>query len=994
LLRHYFFAGPTGEPVLRLVVTAEELAKAADAPPAKAADVREAFFAAIACTPEQFRARLRPGRLVNGRWLGEVPPPFLPYLVFTCYAAATLDEAVAGEGDFRRRVCELLAHPAGTSYDLEHLPTLWRALREWLDGLRESGAPARRLELPDPGYMSRIGYSIRLAFPQRRDRERLAGLFADRADTASASPTVPEAFALVEPNILQFSDGFKAAFWRAKDTLAQGGDGPDLRVVWSALREAAALPSAPRLGTKNPRFHILAYDGDNAHIEPVVVTNRPIDTGETGILCIPLPNPVEEYGHYLADRQGSPHAISTLLLQQALAGDRLSLPAGSPVVRAVAEGVLLFGQVDGIAWSLCTTRAREGACRALVRRDGKRDLTTLMRKLLPSTEILVRTDVFLGWDELSGFDFADIADPVVAAPELRSIRALQRVEAGAHIHIVGGLRTASGFLGTAALLPEVRCAGANEISVYTSTLGAIRTPPRLVDRLVSIAGRPGTFGWPGPRKPVDGLVTLVASNDSGEIASRKVVFDSAVLNADYRVASDPARWLVEGGEKDVQGADASDTFLQPISTARVRVTPAPSATGSTRVVATHAVGIDDDRRFDEFAEALACIGLRRSGVPEADFIALGESLGVLDSNAARWDTIRAWMEAGYIDALTNARWRGRTYAPRLPRLVAVPTGTAWLRVVLHGLPPRVTRHRVRQAFAAAGAVEAPMASLSSCVPVPLAWRVNQASGRLEEIAHEAGLSLAWVMPPESLVGNLNSVFTDGASAPAAHTLVRSWDWAESRFRSSPLSAIAKASSPRREDAMNALPHIVVDYHARPDGPDEYHVATDDGETVAVTRSRTWALLRAFAEAGRPSFVPFGELYLVRAAADGAFVPLPAARALALCSGKLGGPAELATEGRRYVYAAKDGVQRRRILAKLSRFPFDPCDARVLVWLNAAARGGSGGRVRVPVDLRHRLEALGDVPFATALARLNVPLHLLPHLRRALSQVSKTASRIR
>jgi hypothetical protein len=159
-----------------------------------------------------------------------------------------LDEAVAEEGDFRRRICELLAHPA------------------WLDRLRECGAEARRLELPDPGHMRRIGYSVRLAFPQRRDRERLAGLFADRADAAVVSTTLPEAFALVESHARQFSDDFRAVFRSAKDILARGGDGPDLRLVWSALREAATLTPASRNGTTKPRFHLIAYDDDRARL--------------------------------------------------------------------------------------------------------------------------------------------------------------------------------------------------------------------------------------------------------------------------------------------------------------------------------------------------------------------------------------------------------------------------------------------------------------------------------------------------------------------------------------------------------------------------------------------------------------------------------------------------------------------------------------------------------------------------------------------------------
>ena len=45
-------------------------------------------------------------------------------------------------------------------------------------------------------------------------------------------------------------------------------------------------------------------------------------------------------------------------------------------------------------------------------------------------------------------------------------------------------------------------------------------------------------------------MVLVASNGSGEIASRAIVFESAVVGEEYSVPSDPARWIAEGGSKD------------------------------------------------------------------------------------------------------------------------------------------------------------------------------------------------------------------------------------------------------------------------------------------------------------------------------------------------------------------------------------------------------------------------------------------------------------
>lgn len=985
LLAHYFHATSQSDPLLRLSVTAEELTKAVHAFPSEASDVREAFLNAIACTPDEFRAHLRTGSLRKNQWLGAGPPPFLPYLLFTCYAAATLDEVVADQGDFRGRIRDLLGHPSYTSYDLEDLPTLWHALRDWLTRLREAGAPVRRLELPNPGYMNRIGYSIRLAFPQRKDRERLVAVLSSADYVANlTSSTMPEAFALVERRIREFSSDFNTLFRRAKDVLARGGDSPDLRLVWSAIREAVATTYVGRKAASNtPRFHLIAYDDERGHLGPVVVTDRPISTGATGIACAELPNHVEGYSHYLCSGQAAPRAVTNLLLHEALSEKRLPLLAKTPLARAVADGVLLFRPHDATTWTLCLTRESEGPCRALVRRDRRRDLTAEFRMLLPARGVETATDVFDGWDELSGFDFADIADPVVAAPSLEGVRALQRIAAGAQIHLVGGLRTSSGFLGTAGLLPEIRCTGATQVAVFEAASPAAPTTLRRIDLLVAVPDRPGAFSWPAPRRTMFGPKTLVASSGSGELASRAVLFESAVVGDAYAGPSDPTSWIVEGGLKDTVTADVTDAFLAQSAPARVLREYAAASIDVDAVNALYRKGIDDDKRFDELVEALAGIGLRRRGIPEKEFLDVCEGVGILEPGVSRWDVVRAWAEAGYIDVLINPRWRGRMYFPRSPRLVALPVGAGISRLVLHGLPCRITRHRVRQTFSELGVAEEPMASLSPDVPVPLAWRVHGEPARLNELSGAASLPLWWCAAIESLIGEPDRAFSVGASAPSVDTRVQTWDWADSVFRIVTPSTMTSTASAGRTSAIASVLDVIVDRHVRPDGPDEYRVAARDGETLAVTRSRTWALLRAFASAGRAPFVPHGTRCLVRDGEDGAYFPLPAARAIQLWSGTLSGPAVMEL-GRRYAYAAPDQATRRRLLAVLAGKRVDVAVDRRLAWLRAAVDGNRSARVPIPRDIRLRLEAMSSTPDANALVKSMVPPSLLPHLRCAVS----------
>ncbi len=982
LFAHYFLATQRDEPLVRLSVTPEELAKVAQAAPSEASAVSGAFLAAIACTPDEFRAHLRTSRLTGGAWPRSDPPPFLPYLIFTCYAAATLDEIVAEEGDFRRRIRDLLRHPQGTSYDLEDLPKLWHALRGWLTRLRAAGVAVRRLDLPDPGYMKRIGHSVRLAFPQRGDRERLVIVLAGLSD--DTLPTMAEAFALVARGIRQFSSDFQELFRRAQEILAHGAGSPDLRLVWSALHDAAISKQLVRsVVILKPRFHLLAYDDDRGRLDPVVVTNRRIETGKTGITCKDLPDHADDYSHFLANGQGGTRTIADLLFNQALA-DRLSEVSKTPLARAVTEGVLLFRATDSSTWTLCLTRESEGRCRAMVHRRQAASL----RKMITATSVQMVEAVVTGWEEVTGFDFADLADPVIAAPELANVRALQRVEAGAQIQLVGGIRTSSGFLGTAALLPDVRCRDATSVSVYRYTSNSVNAPAP-VEQLVPVPGRPGSFCWPCPRQTMGGSLLFVATNESGEIATRSIAFESAVIGEEFKAPSDTARWMAEGGLKDIVTADKIDAFLIAAEAQSWNDGFASDPLASDGSISPHLRAVDDDRGFDEMVEALACIGLRRQGLAEEEFVALGQAVGVLAPGEPIWSAIRAWVEAGYVDVLSNPRWRGRTYFARRPRLVAVPSNAGSVRLVLHGLASRSTRYRVRQLFARTGVPPASMASLSPCVPVPLAWRTDADAAWIEELSREAELPISWAAHPNSMIRSLDEVFAVDASPPGVHSLLRTWDWTELGFRN-----IARATTVahQRDGRSGALrdsdASVVVDFHARVDGPDEYHVGTSDGRTIAVTRSRTWALLRAFSAARRSPFSPHGARCFVRVGGDGPVVPLPAARALQLWSGLLSGPAQVAGKGRVYIYAAQNAGARRRILDALSGRREHAGSNRTLAWLVAAVSAHSGSGVPIPREIRLRLEEMVDVPDALALARSSIPASLLPHLRRAVSPASK------
>jgi hypothetical protein len=176
LFQHYFAENGDNTPVTRLAVTTEELSKAVEGI-AGPEEARDALVRA-------FRGSL--GRRSLGadaqrratQWdLSEdLVPPFVVHLLFTCMVVGDVEEALAPVGDFRRRLTVLLGW--GTGHGLDRLPCLWQVLSDWLKAQYESKRPLRRLVLPSPpAHLSIIGYPYCLAFPTRRDQERLRKIF-------------------------------------------------------------------------------------------------------------------------------------------------------------------------------------------------------------------------------------------------------------------------------------------------------------------------------------------------------------------------------------------------------------------------------------------------------------------------------------------------------------------------------------------------------------------------------------------------------------------------------------------------------------------------------------------------------------------------------------------------------------------------------------------------------------------------------------------------
>src|SRR5262249_20338449 len=155
---------------------------------ADADEVRDAFVDAVRSGIRRSKSLLDDASDYQG-WPGppswDFPPRFVAHLLFTCIAASESSDELGDEGSFVSRLRDL-THDQLPENSLQALPRLWENLAAWLDA---NGGRFRPLVLPNPGGLTRIGYTVKLAFPDRRDQRQLSDLL-DRAGLAGHEPPV------------------------------------------------------------------------------------------------------------------------------------------------------------------------------------------------------------------------------------------------------------------------------------------------------------------------------------------------------------------------------------------------------------------------------------------------------------------------------------------------------------------------------------------------------------------------------------------------------------------------------------------------------------------------------------------------------------------------------------------------------------------------------------------------------------------------------------
>jgi hypothetical protein len=379
------------------------------------------------------------------------------------------------------------------------------------------------------------------------------------------------------------------------------------------------------------------------------------------------------------------------------------------------------------------------------------------------------------------------------------------------------------------------------------------------------------------------------------------------------------------------------------------------------------LSIDDDKKLDQFVEAVAASALQRQGIGEFETLELVQTVLGVDRWPQTWAVLRAWVEAGYIDSFIRRKWRGRVYFARRPRLVVI-NDSEGPRVVLHGLAPGRLRALARSKFAALGAINLEGRTFCPFIGSPQAWRIDSAT-LADMVAKELELGpVSYVRSLKEIAIPLAAIVAEPYTHHPGYELQGTWNWERGGFHG------------RNREAPGG--GVGIEWHVRLDRPDLFRIVVDH-QIQWQTFSRNWALLIGYTKAKRRTFVPRPP-NVIGKTLDGPYVPLPLARAICLQSNVIGGPTNTETD---YAYQFDRSDQRAWFLGWIEG-PFSGDVLKRLNWIYGVARATEpfGEKVGIPPNLQRQLKMLSDVPFARQLAQISIPKSLLPHLRLALRGV--------
>jgi len=516
-------------PVAALLVTPEELARATGDASADATEVRNAFVAKVVEEVGKNSSLLDHASNYQG-WPGlPVPdgaPRFIAHLFFTCIAAAESSDELGSEGSYLQRLRELAG---GTlpDYTLQFLPTLWTNLAAWLEANAQF---FRLLRLPDPGGLTRIGHSIKLTFPDRRDQLVLSELL-DRAGLQGHEPPVGKVIGLVAGARGRFRRTFLETFDDFRRGLSSGGrQAADFlgHRFWSAVRDAALRgrgASVSAAGDGVRQFQFLCEEHED-RLHPFLVTNEAMVGGLLRTVELPVAFDTWRYAVVPGETETSGAEGAYAAALDVLLG-RIAIPGLSSLV---AQGLVPL--VDGVhgCLELAEGEQLEQSRTALARDDRANALLDLFGK----GNARRSASVLPGWIELRDLELGRRSAETLERTALIGCWQLYESIVRPTLRLRGGVKADDGWLGFREILPRIAIKGARSVEMVGIGGGC--------DALRS--DREGE--WRLPSRDLEGTWRFKANVDGGVPQQLSARFNCILGTENVRMPEDPDAWITEG----------------------------------------------------------------------------------------------------------------------------------------------------------------------------------------------------------------------------------------------------------------------------------------------------------------------------------------------------------------------------------------------------------------------------------------------------------------
>lgn len=982
LFLHFFFDSEgTSVPVRTLSVTQETLVFVTGDHGAVPEEVKSSFLKAVGNDPSVIRYHLSPSRYHGSvRWLLEEPPHFFRYLILTCFVASASDGAVSEVGNFRDRMRILLGNDESVSYGLDGLNQTWLLLKIWLDHHRSKGATYRGLELPDPGHMVLIGYSIRLAFPKRRDLIKLIEILADAKLEDDPSPF--EVIQLVGKNRRLFTDHFGKEFDLFK--AAFFGKDPDVgkSSFWAAVKEAVSADLVARKD-KRSKFGLILFSSESGFEDDMFLlsdTELDFECSGKSVRFVRAESNVGRLPYIAVPGAGGGEDPPDIM------GDLLdwdlfrSVPAlkKSPLSVSIGQGVLLFVKNEVGLYESCTNNVRDGSVKVYVWDDLKDEfLAAFLEDRKPEFHKDCR---YAGWMESEPFDAEDLFSMKIASgSKLEGIRCLQRPIENPSLHLSGGIRVEDGYLGIPPCLPEVHAPEADAVVMIPLNDGKpigdgtdhILTKAEGGEGVFTIASPPSSF--------LEGQYSIIARRGDEVVGVKRIEFHSKAAPSEYKYPSTPSNWYVESVGPDVLPYNPDSRGWHLGSEA-----PPPDAGKHDHNIRNRSSLpklrlYTPEEAYASQAGALIeiCAGkaARKRGIPGGEFIDLLQRVFPLVKRSHVWDLARSWTENCYLDRLIDRTWKSSCYYPVRPHLVVRRTGARY-QAVLVGLATREIRQFVANSMVSGGALQEERFSHSPMVPAPLMWS-SDTDGLFFRIAEEIDIPLVGSLDVNDRLWSVGGVIAKVSEPPGGYKRKGIWDLDKGFFI---------PEDPYRDNR----PPILVEWmtRTRSDSPDYYLVSWNDDKTW-WTYSKNWALLVAYTLCGQIPLLSSGGTELVEIGLPRVYLPLVYARWLSVNSRIVPSPVFEESGRSDYTYAFPTKRELDRFLGVFWDRPVnDPVIlSKTLKTLLSEAkrfRRSEEQTFPLPRDIREILDSLTANPQAKELARSRFPARMIPRIKTTLA----------